>query len=48
MNIIFAITQGTLAEGIDFRDDLCRALVILGIPMPDINDSYIQFREKNQ
>lgn len=30
--VLFAVSRGQLSEGIDFKDELCRAVVILGVP----------------
>ena len=35
-----------LAEGIDFKDDLCRLLLVVGVPYPNIGDAYIKERQK--
>lgn len=35
--IYFCIMGGKLSEGINFNDDLCRLLIIIGIPFPTLN-----------
>lgn len=39
--MLFAVCRGKLSEGIDFRDDAARAVVIVGIPYPHKNDVVI-------
>lgn len=36
--VLFAISRGQLTEGIDFKNELCRAVVIVGVPEKPIND----------
>lgn len=36
--LLFAVCRGKLSEGIDFRDDASRAVVLVGIPFPHKND----------
>ncbi|EJW05200.1 hypothetical protein EDEG_00732 [Edhazardia aedis USNM 41457] len=35
--VLFAVMGGKLSEGINFNNNLCRLLVILGIPYPTLN-----------
>lgn len=37
-SVFLAVLRGKLSEGIDFSDDLTRAVFIIGIPFPPIND----------
>ena len=30
--MLFTYFRGTLSEGIDFKDELCRAIFIIGVP----------------
>lgn len=39
---MFAVCRGKVAEGIDFSDKLCRAVFIVGIPFPPIQDKKIE------
>ncbi len=40
--VIFAYCRGKLYEGIDFKDDLARFILIVGIPYLPINDPLIK------
>eukprot|EP00915_Cephaloidophora_sp_WS-2016_P002372 GHVH01003165.1.p1 GENE.GHVH01003165.1~~GHVH01003165.1.p1 ORF type:complete len:130 (-),score=11.54 GHVH01003165.1:21-410(-) len=31
---VLAVMGGSLSEGVDFKDDLCRLLVLVGVPFP--------------
>lgn len=35
--VLFAVMGGKLSEGVNFNDDLCRVLVIFGVPFPNIS-----------
>lgn len=35
--ILFAVIGGTYSEGVNFSDDLCRLLILIGIPYPNID-----------
>lgn len=35
------ICRGKLSEGIDFPDGMCRAVIMIGIPYPNIKDPFI-------
>lgn len=34
--VLCAVVGGRLSEGINFQDDLCRAVVIIGLPFPNV------------
>ncbi len=36
--VLFGVCRGKLAEGIDFRDETARAVIIIGIPFPSKGD----------
>ena len=36
MATLLAVARGSLSEGIDFSDDLCRTAVIISIPFADL------------
>ncbi|MFX1512000.1 MAG: helicase C-terminal domain-containing protein [Promethearchaeota archaeon] len=40
--ILFAVCRGKLAEGADFKDKAGRAVMMLGIPYPDISDPKVK------
>jgi chromosome transmission fidelity protein 1 len=39
---LFCVFKGKLSEGIDFTDELCRAVIVVGVPYPDINDPLVK------
>ena len=36
-----AVVRGRISEGIDFSDNLARAVFIVGIPYPPLNNPYV-------
>lgn len=42
----FAVCRGKVSEGLDFKDDVCRGLIITGLPFPPKNDQYVQLKMK--
>lgn len=36
--VLLAVSGGKLSEGIDFKDDLCRLVVVVGLPYPNARD----------
>lgn len=35
---MFAVFRGKISEGIDLSDELCRAVVVIGVPFPPVKD----------
>ena len=46
--VFFAVFRGKLSEGIDFRDEQARAVVIIGIPFPNTMDLVVGLKKKYQ
>ena len=44
--VLFAVCRGTLAEGVDFPDETGRAVLILGVPYPDLSDPRIKAQQE--
>ncbi|KCZ75427.1 hypothetical protein H311_03597, partial [Anncaliia algerae PRA109] len=44
-SILVSVMGGKLSEGINFSDDLCRLLIIIGVPYPTLS---IELREKEK
>lgn len=44
--LLFAVCRGKLSEGIDFRDETSRAVVLVGIPFPYKNDVVVTQKRK--
>ncbi len=40
--ILFAVCRGKLAEGADFKDNMGRAVIMIGIPYPDVKDPKVR------
>ncbi|CAJ1360770.1 unnamed protein product, partial [Effrenium voratum] len=36
--VLFAVSGASLSEGIDFKDDLCRLVAVIGLPYPNASD----------
>eukprot|EP00127_Corallochytrium_limacisporum_P001499 Clim_evm5s61 gene=Clim_evmTU5s61 len=43
---LFAVFRGKVSEGIDFADDLARAVVVAGIPYPNTQDKGIEEKKR--
>lgn len=39
--ILAIICRGRVSEGIDFPDGMCRAVILIGVPYPNIKDPFI-------
>ena len=44
--LFFAVYRGKASEGIDFKDDFCRAVIAIGIPYPLFKDSQVIFKKE--
>ena len=36
--ILFCVCRGKVSEGLDFTDKLCRGVIFVGVPYPNISD----------
>ena len=41
---LFAVCRGKASEGIDFADNMCRAVVVVGLPFPPMMDPKVRSR----
>ncbi|KAL4436036.1 hypothetical protein ABPG74_022271 [Tetrahymena malaccensis] len=39
--IFLAVNRGKLSEGIDLKDNLCRVVILFGVPYPCLTDPYV-------
>ena len=39
---MFAVTRGKISEGMDFCDDTCRGIVLVGVPYPPTKDKKVE------
>ncbi|CAJ1358568.1 unnamed protein product [Effrenium voratum] len=39
--LCLAVYRGKMSEGLDFADDLCRAVICVGVPYPQMNDAVV-------
>ncbi|EUT78569.1 hypothetical protein PFAG_05145 [Plasmodium falciparum Santa Lucia] len=44
--ILMGVCRGKISEGIDFKDDCCRAVIICGLPYGNVYDSKIIFKKE--
>lgn len=45
--ILFAVVGGRLSEGINFQDNLCRAIVMTGLPYPNLLSGELQIKKRH-
>eukprot|EP00835_Amoeboradix_gromovi_P000374 NODE_13_length_42895_cov_0.518413.p4 type:complete len:850 gc:universal NODE_13_length_42895_cov_0.518413:39322-41871(+) len=43
--ILFAVCRGKASEGIDFRNDKCRAVICIGFPFPNLGDAKVTLKK---
>jgi Rad3-related DNA helicase len=43
---LFAVCRGKVSEGIDFSDNMARAVVITGIPFPNLYDPKVKLKRE--
>ena len=44
--ILFCVYRGKASEGTDFRDGLCRALIAVGVPFPNLTEVSVDEKKK--
>lgn len=44
--VLFAVINGKLSEGINFANDYCRCVTVVGMPYPDSNDIILKKRRE--
>jgi len=44
--ILFCVCRGKVSEGIDFTDEMARAVVVVGIPFPQAFDVRVKAKRK--
>jgi regulator of telomere elongation helicase 1 len=44
--IFLGVLRGKISEGLDFADDLTRAVFVVGIPFPPVNDLKIKAKKE--
>ena len=42
--VLMSVVNGSLSEGIDFKDSLCRCVIVVGLPYPNPADMVLQER----
>ena len=43
--ILMAVCRGKISEGLDFSDNAARAVIIVGIPYPQVNDAKVVLKK---
>lgn len=43
---LFGVFRGKISEGIDLSDELCRAVIVVGVPYPPVKDLKIEEKRK--
>ena len=43
---MLAVCRGKISEGLDFSDDAARAVLLVGIPFPQVMDPKTQLKRK--
>ena len=44
--VLVAVYRGKVSEGLDFKDDHCRAVFCVGIPFPNLGDVKVQIKKQ--
>lgn len=44
--ILMAVCRGKISEGIDFTDDLARAVFMVGVPYPPVGEKKVQVKKE--
>lgn len=44
--VLLAVCKGKVAEGIDFSDELCRTVFLIGIPYAPMKDAKVVHKQK--
>ncbi|XP_066932023.1 Fanconi anemia group J protein homolog [Clytia hemisphaerica] len=44
--LLFAVCRGKVSEGLDFSDDNARAVIVVGIPFPNVKDIQVELKRK--
>lgn len=45
--LLLAVCRGKVSEGIDFSDQQCRAVVIVGVPFPNTRDLQLRLKKED-
>lgn len=43
---LFCVCRGKVTQGLDFSDELCRAVIFIGVPFPNIKDQIIKEKKE--